>query len=137
VQQNYGAILIGKEVQTPLNAGACFLPLRKFERRGRLRNGRLNAILTFFTVEGNKRFTLAQAVEAHMCGDAVQPAANGFWIAQRVPTAISAEKRVLRKVFGFSGVLHETEDISIDSIVVSLEQHTRVNRPTSGSHTTS
>lgn len=136
VQQNYGAVLIGQKIQTPLNACAGFFPLRNVEGRGRLRNRRLNAILAFFTVEGKKRLALAQVIEAHVCGDAVQPAANGFWIAQRVPMTIGAEKRILREVFGFGGAFHETQDVAIDSIVVTLEQHTRVNGSTSRSHAT-
>ncbi len=81
VQQNYGAVLIGQEIQTPLDARAGFLPLGNVERRGRLRNWRLYGTLFLFTVEGNKRLALAQTIEACVCSDAVQPAANGLWIA--------------------------------------------------------
>jgi hypothetical protein len=137
VQQNYGAVLVGQEIQTALNACACFLSLRDLEGRGRLRNEWRNAILAFLVVEGNKRLALAQTVEAHVCGDAVQPAANGFWIAQRVPMTIGTEKRILREICGFGGAFHETEDVAIDSIVVSLEQQTCVNGSTSRSHTLS
>ena len=81
VQQNYGAVLVGQKIQTSLNACTGFLPLRNLERRGSIRNRRLGTILGFFIVEGNKRLALAQTIEAHVCSDAVQPAANGLWIA--------------------------------------------------------
>jgi hypothetical protein len=81
VQQNYSAVLIGQKIQTPLNACAGLFPLRNVEGRGSRRNRQLKAIFPFLTVEGNQRLALAQAIEAHVCGDAVQPSANGLWIA--------------------------------------------------------
>ena len=62
-----------------------------------------------------------------MRGDAVQPAASDLWIAQRVSVTMGAQKRILRQVFGLGGVFHETKDVAIDSIVIRLEQHARVN----------
>jgi hypothetical protein len=46
------------------------------------------------------------------------------------------EKRILRQVFGFGGVSHETKEVAIDSIVISLEQHARVNGFARRCHTT-
>jgi hypothetical protein len=43
VQQDYGPVLIGQEIQTPLNACAGLSPLRDVEGRGGLRNRRLYA----------------------------------------------------------------------------------------------
>jgi len=51
VQQNYGAVLIGQEIQTSLHASACFLPLRNLEGRGRFRNGRRIAKLALVIVQ--------------------------------------------------------------------------------------
>jgi len=51
VQQSYGAVLIGQEIQTSLHACACSLPIRNLERRGRFRNGRLNAKLALVIVQ--------------------------------------------------------------------------------------
>ena len=81
VQQNYSAVFIRQEIQTPLNACAGFFPLRNVEWRRKLRNRRLKAMFAFFAVQGNQWLALSQAVEAHVCGDAVQPAPNGIWIA--------------------------------------------------------
>jgi len=47
---------------------------------------------------------------------------------------LGTQKRILSEVFGFSRILHQTEDIAIDSIVVGLEQDTRVNGFTRRSH---
>ena len=49
-------------------------------------------------------FALTQAIESCVSGDAVQPAAHGFGIAQRIAAAIGAEKRLLGQVFGLGGI---------------------------------
>lgn len=136
VEQNYGAVFVWEKVQTALNACACFFPLRNFKGRGRLRDRRLNAIVDFFSVEGNQRLALAQPIEANVRGDAVEPATNGFGIAQRLTMTIGSEERILREVFRFCGTLYETENIAIDSIVVRLEEHSRVDGSTRRTHTT-
>jgi hypothetical protein len=72
-------------------------------------------------------FALAQAIEGCMSGDAVQPTANGFGIAQRIAAAIGAEKRFLSQVFGLRGISHDAEEIAIDSIVIFVEEQPSVD----------
>ncbi len=118
VQQGDGAIVIGQEVEAASYARAGFFPLEHVKHGGRRGQRRWQLAGELIGLHGRLTLALAQAIKAHMGGDAVQPTANGFGIAQRVASTIGAQKRLLGQIFGFREISLETEEVAIDPIVV-------------------
>lgn len=127
VQQDYRAIGIGQVIQAALYAGAGLFPLDHFEGGGRCGYRRSQLAGGAIGFYGRMTFAPAQAIEGDMSGDAVQPTANGFGIAQRVAATVSAEEGLLGQVFGLRGVAQQTEQVAINAIVVRLEELARVH----------
>ena len=53
-----------------------------------------------------------------MCGDAIQPAAQHFGIAQRVAPRMRPQKSLLREILGFRRLTDYAQNIAIDLVVV-------------------
>ena len=89
----------------------------------------------FFAIQGNLRLTLTQTIEANVGGNLIQPTANNCWIVDGFAEAVRTEKCFLGEVFRFGTIVHEMQNVSVDTIAMSLEERSRVESVCSDLHT--